>query len=62
MACETAGDLPAAVQTAAEFAQRGGIVLFAPGTSSFDMFSGYEERGDAFRAAVRELNQQETPR
>ncbi len=60
--CGSAADLPAAVRAAADLAQDGGIVLFAPGTSSFDMFSGYEERGEAFRAAVRELNQQETPR
>ncbi len=53
--CHLADDVPAAVRLAASLARAGEVVLFSPGTSSFDMFSGYEARGDAFRAAVAAL-------
>ncbi|HET6420412.1 MAG TPA: UDP-N-acetylmuramoyl-L-alanine--D-glutamate ligase [Geobacteraceae bacterium] len=33
----------------------GGVVLFSPACSSFDMFRNYEERGDRFAAIVRGL-------
>lgn len=33
----------------------GDVVLFSPACSSYDMFRDYEERGEAFRAIVREL-------
>ncbi len=46
---EKAGDLEQAVRRAQELAQVGDTVLFSPGTSSFDMFSGYEERGETYR-------------
>lgn len=48
--------LPEAVSVAADGSQKGDIVLFSPGTSSFDQFSGYEDRGRAFRSAVNSLN------
>jgi len=51
----TVGTLPEAVAAATALAAPGQTVLFSPGTSSFDMFSGYAERGDAFRAAVLSL-------
>jgi UDP-N-acetylmuramoylalanine--D-glutamate ligase len=54
--CQIAEDLNEAVDIAAEIAESGDIVLFSPGTSCFDMFSGYEERGDAFRMAVQSLS------
>ena len=33
----------------------GGVVLLAPACSSFDMFRDYADRGEQFRAAVKEL-------
>lgn len=50
-----ADSLEEAVQCAKGLAVRGGTVLFSPGTSSFDMFSGYEARGDVFRDAAKAL-------
>ncbi len=44
-----------AVAIARRMAPRGGTVLLSPGTSSFDQFSGYEQRGDVFREIVLNL-------
>lgn len=44
-----------AVEAAARQAQRGDVVLFSPGTSSFDQFPGYAQRGECFRNAVRQI-------
>jgi UDP-N-acetylmuramoylalanine--D-glutamate ligase len=44
--------LEAAVQFAHNLAQRGDVVLFSPGTSSFDMFKNYADRGNQFRTLV----------
>ncbi len=41
-----------AVAAAASRAERGDVVLFSPGTSSFDQFTGYVQRGQCFRDAV----------
>ena len=49
------GTLAAAVEAAAAEAQEGETVLLAPACSSFDQFTSFEERGDAFEAAVRAL-------
>ena len=46
-----------AVQVAALLAKRGQTVLLSPASASFDEFSSYEERGDAFVNVVRTLAQ-----
>jgi UDP-N-acetylmuramoylalanine--D-glutamate ligase len=53
--CRSAGSVEEAVGLARDLAEAGGAVLFSPGTSSFDMFTGYAERGDAFCEAVGQL-------
>jgi UDP-N-acetylmuramoylalanine--D-glutamate ligase len=50
-----AGSMDEAVRLAAKLAQKGDAVLLSPACSSFDMFSGYAARGDAFVTAVRRL-------
>ena len=50
--------LERAVNFAREAAQPGDVVLFSPGTSSFDMFKNYAERGSLFRALVQDLKTQ----
>lgn len=50
-----AASLEEAVGQARSHAQEGDVVLLAPGCASFDMFTNYEERGRAFKAAVQEL-------
>jgi UDP-N-acetylmuramoylalanine--D-glutamate ligase len=48
-------DLESAVHQAYAAAAPGQSILFAPGTSSFDMFKGYGHRGDVFCALVHHL-------
>jgi UDP-N-acetylmuramoylalanine--D-glutamate ligase len=55
--CEMANSLADAVERAHASARPGEVVLFSPGTSSFDMFKSYGDRGDQFRALVRALPQ-----
>jgi UDP-N-acetylmuramoylalanine--D-glutamate ligase len=50
-----AGDMEEAVAIAARLAHPGDDVLLSPACASFDMFRDYEARGEAFRAAVREV-------
>ena len=53
--CIVAGELEKAVQQAHALASPGQTILFSPGSSSFDQFSGYAERGDMFKAFVNRL-------
>ena len=52
---ELARSLADAVDRAHATAKSGEVVLFSPGTSSFDMFKSYADRGDQFRALVQAL-------
>src|SRR5207237_6088944 len=52
---EIANSLADAVERAHALAEPGEVVLFSPGTSSFDMFKSYADRGDEFRALVQTL-------
>ena len=52
---ERAATMEEAVVKAAAAAQEGDVVLLSPACSSFDMFRGFEHRGDVFAAAVRAL-------
>lgn len=53
--CHTTSSLEEAVQKANSLAQAGDVVLFSPGTSSYDMFRNYGERGNIFKALVQNL-------
>ncbi len=44
-----------AVKQAKDIAESGSNVLLSPACASFDMFSGYEQRGEAFETAVEKL-------
>jgi UDP-N-acetylmuramoylalanine--D-glutamate ligase len=50
-----AGTLDEAVMLARRLTAPGGVVLFSPACSSFDMFRNYEERGERFAALARAL-------
>ncbi len=44
-----------AVKASASFAKDGDVVLLSPCCASFDLFTCYEDRGEQFKKAVREL-------
>jgi UDP-N-acetylmuramoylalanine--D-glutamate ligase len=44
-----------AVQKASRLAAEGDVVLLSPCCASFDLFKNYEDRGEQFKAAVRNL-------
>lgn len=53
--CKNCNELTTAIIESREIAQAGDIVLFSPGTSSFDQFSGYEERGNSFKNTINQM-------
>jgi len=50
-----AASMDEAAHTAAELAEPGDVVLLSPAAASFDMFTDYAARGDAFRRAAAAL-------
>ena len=53
---ERASDMADAVRKAAAAAQPGDRVLLSPACASFDMFRGFEHRGEVFETLVQELS------
>lgn len=50
-----ASDMKEAVKLAYKAASPEGVVLLAPGCTSFDMFQNFEERGEVFKREVQDL-------
>jgi len=47
-----------AVKKAFDQAEEGDVVLLSPACASFDLFKNYEDRGDKFKAAVKNLEEE----
>lgn len=50
-----AKDMQDAVSISADLAHPGDMVLLSPACASFDMFNGFEQRGEVYMQAVRDL-------
>jgi UDP-N-acetylmuramoylalanine--D-glutamate ligase len=55
VAINRVGTIEHAVESAAQAAHAGDVVLLAPACASFDQFQNYEHRGRVFKALVRQL-------
>ncbi len=53
--CKLVSNLKEATLLASKIAEEGDVVLLSPSTSSYDEFSGYEERGRYFKDIVNNL-------
>jgi UDP-N-acetylmuramoylalanine--D-glutamate ligase len=53
-------DLEQAVVNARKAAVEGDVVVLSPGCSSFDMFAGFEKRGEMFREIVHGIKKRVT--
>lgn len=49
------GSTSEAVHAAFHFSEKGDVVLLSPACASFDLFKNYEDRGNQFKNAVKEL-------
>jgi len=49
------GSASESVHAAFHFASKGDVVLLSPACASFDLFKNYEDRGNQFKKAVKEL-------
>lgn len=49
------GSAAEAVHAGFHFAEKGDVVLLSPACASFDLFKNYEDRGNQFKKAVKEL-------
>lgn len=54
--CKRGKDMAEAVSLATQLSQPDDAIILSPGTSSFDMYTGYAQRGDVFRDAVNALS------
>ncbi len=54
-AIERVADMPEAVRAARRIAQPGDLVMLAPACASFDLYSGFDARGDHFVELVRAM-------
>lgn len=48
-------NLSQAIDLAETLAKKGDVVLLSPASASWDMYPGYEARGEEFRQLVREI-------
>jgi UDP-N-acetylmuramoylalanine--D-glutamate ligase len=48
------------VKKAYEVTPHGGVIILSPAAASFDMFKNYKDRGNQFKNAVHQLNEEET--